>query len=155
LVPQVEAEYAQINRDHDIQKSTYEKLLQRRQSAAIGEGVQDAGGTQFRVVDPPRVAPQPVPPTRMALLGMALAAALAAGLLASFAANELMPTFHDARSLSTISKRPMLGMVTMLQSETLSKLRRRNAFYFAGGLTGLVAAFVAVFAFALLLTRAA
>jgi len=155
LVPQVEAEFAQINRDYDIQKSTYEKLLQRRQSAAIGEGVQDAGGTQFRVVDPPRVAPQPVPPTRMALLGMALAAALVAGLLASFAANELMPTFHDARSLSAISKRPMLGMVTMLQSEALSKLRRRNAFYFAGGLTGLVAAFVAVFAFALLLTRAA
>ncbi len=155
LVPQVEAEFAQINRDYDIQKSTYEKLLQRRQSAAIGEGVQDAGGTQFRVVDPPRVAPQPVPPTRMALLGMALVAALAAGLLASFAANELMPTFHDARSLSAISKRPMLGMVTMLQSEALSKLRRRNAFYFAGGLTGLVAAFVAVFAFVLLLTRAA
>lgn len=155
LVPQVEAEFAQINRDYDIQKSTYEKLLQRRQSAAIGEGVQDAGGTQFRVVDPPRVAPQPVPPTRMALLGMALAAALAAGLLASFAANELMPTFHDARSLSAISKRPMLGMVTMLQSEALSKLRRRNAFYFAGGVTGLVAAFVAVFAFALLLARAA
>lgn len=155
LVPQVEAEFAQINRDYDIQKSTYEKLLQRRQSAAIGEGVQDAGGTQFRVVDPPRVAPQPVPPTRMALLGMALAAAVAAGLLASFAANELMPTFHDARSLSAISKRPMLGMVTMLQSEALSKLRRRNAFYFAGGLTGLVAAFVAVFAFVLLLSRAA
>jgi polysaccharide chain length determinant protein (PEP-CTERM system associated) len=155
LVPQVEAEFAQINRDYEIQKSTYEKLLQRRQSAAIGEGVQDAGGTQFRVVDPPRVAPQPVPPTRMALLGMALAAALAAGLLASFAANELMPTFHDARSLSAISKRPMLGMVTMLQSEAFSRLRRRNAFYFAGGLTGLMAAFVAVFAFVLLLTRAA
>jgi uncharacterized protein involved in exopolysaccharide biosynthesis len=154
LVPQVEAEFAQINRDYDIQKSTYEKLLQRRQSAAIGEGVQDAGGTQFRVVDPPRVAPQPVPPTRMALLGMALAAALVAGLLASFAANELMPIFHDSRSLSVVSKRPMLGMVTMLQSETLSKLRRRNAFYFAGGLTGLFAAFVAVFAFFLLLTRA-
>ncbi|HKW81191.1 MAG TPA: XrtA system polysaccharide chain length determinant [Casimicrobiaceae bacterium] len=155
LVPQVEAEFAQINRDYEIQKATYEKLLQRRQSAAIGEGVQDAGGTQFRVVDPPRVAPQPVPPTRLALLGMALAAALAAGLLASFAANELMPTFHDVRSLSAASKRPMLGMVTMLPSETLSRIRRRNRFYFAGGLAGLIAAFTAVFAFALLVARAA
>ena len=155
LVPQVEAEFSQINRDYDIQKKTYETLLARRQSAAIGEGVQDAGGTQFRVVDPPRVAPQPVAPTRMSLLGMALAAALAAGLLASFAANELMPIFHDSRSLSAVSKRPILGMVTMLQSESLSKLRRRNAFYFAGGMAGLVAAFAAVFAFALLLTRAA
>jgi hypothetical protein len=49
----------------------------------------------------------------------------------------------------------MLGMVTMLQSEALSRLRRRNAFFFASGLTGLIAAFAAVFAFALLLTRAA
>jgi polysaccharide chain length determinant protein (PEP-CTERM system associated) len=155
LVPQVEVEFAQINRDYDIQKKTYETLLSRRQSAAIGEGVQDAGGTQFRVVDPPRVAPQPVPPTRIALLGMALAAALAAGLLASFAANELMPTFHDARSLSAVSKRPMLGMVTMLPSETLNKVRRRNAFYFTGGLAALAAAFAAVFAFALLIVRAA
>lgn len=155
LVPQVEAEFAQISRDYDIQKATYEKLLQRRQSAAIGEGVQDAGGTQFRVVDPPRVAPQPVPPTRIALLGMALAAALAAGLLASFAANELMPTFHDARALSATSKRPMLGMVTMLPSEALNRGRRRNAFYFAGGLSGLAAAFAAVFAFTFLITRMA
>jgi polysaccharide chain length determinant protein (PEP-CTERM system associated) len=155
LVPQVEAEFAQINRDYEIQKRTYETLLARRQSAAIGEGVQDAGGTQFRVVDPPRVASQPVPPTRIALLAMALAGALAAGLLASFAANEIMPTFHDARSLGALSNRPILGMVTMLPSEGLSKVKRRNAFYFAGGLTGLIALFGAIFAFALLLTRAA
>jgi polysaccharide chain length determinant protein (PEP-CTERM system associated) len=153
LVPQVEAEFAQINRDYDIQKKTYETLLQRRQSAAIGEGVQDAGGTQFRVVDPPRVAPQPVPPTRIALLGIALAAALAAGLITSFVVSEVMPTFHDARSLREVTQRPILGMVTMLPSEALNRSRRRNALYFAGGASGLVAAFAAVFAIALLFGR--
>ena len=153
LVPQVEAEFAQINRDYDIQKKTYETLLQRRQSAAIGEGVQDAGGTQFRVVDPPRVASQPVPPTRIALLGIALAAALAAGLVVSFAASEIMPTFHDARSLREATQRPILGMVTMLPNESVSRMRRRNALYFAGGASGLAAAFIAVFALALLFGR--
>ena len=153
LVPQVEAEFAQINRDYDIQKKTYETLLQRRQSAAIGEGVQDAGGTQFRVVDPPRVAPQPVPPTRIALLGFALAAALAAGLVTSFVVSEVMPTFHDARSLREVTQRPILGMVTMLPSEAINRSRRRNALYFAGGASGLVAAFAAVFAMALLFGR--
>ena len=155
LVPQVEAEFAQINRDYEIQKKTYETLLQRRQSAAIGEGVQDAGRTQFRVVDPPRVAPQPVPPTRIALLGIALAAALAAGLIVSFAASEIMPTFHDARSLREVTQRPILGMVTMLPSESMSRLRRRSALYFAGGTGALVAAFAAVFAIALLFGRGA
>ena len=155
LVPQVEAEYAQINRDYDIQKRTYETLLQRRQSAAIGEGVQDAGGTQFRVVDPPRVAPQPVPPTRIALLAIALAAAVIAGLVTSFVVSEIMPTFHDARSLREVTQRPILGMVTMLPSEALNRSRRRNALYFAGGASGLIAAFAAVFAIALLFGRSA
>jgi polysaccharide chain length determinant protein (PEP-CTERM system associated) len=155
LVPQVEAEFQQINRDYDIQKKTYETLLTRRQSAAIGEGVQDAGGTQFRVVDPPRVAPQPVPPTRIALLGIALAVALGAGLIVSFAASEIMPTFHDARSLREVTQRPILGMVTMLPSEAMTRLRRRSTLYFAGGVSGLVAAFAAVFAIALLFGRGA
>jgi polysaccharide chain length determinant protein (PEP-CTERM system associated) len=150
LVPQVEAEFQQINRDYDIQKKTYETLLQRRQSAAIGEGVQDAGGTQFRVVDPPRVAPQPVPPTRISLLALALGFALVTGLIVSFATSEIMPTFHDARSVREVTQRPILGMVTMLPSEELSRSRRRTALYFSGGLSGLVAGFAAVFALALL-----
>jgi polysaccharide chain length determinant protein (PEP-CTERM system associated) len=155
LVPQVEAEFAQLNRDYDIQKKTYETLLARRQSAAIGEGVQDAGGTQFRVIDPPRVSPQPVPPSRIALLGMVFIAAIGAGVMASFAANEIMPTFHDAFSLRQTTQRPVLGMVTMLTSRGLSVARRRDAFLFAGGVSGFVASFAAALAFVLLVGRVA
>jgi len=155
LVPQVEAEFAQLNRDYDIQKKTYETLLARRQSAAIGEGVQDAGGTQFRVIDPPRVSPKPVPPSRIALLGIVFIAAIGAGLLASFAANEIMPTFHDARALRSTTQRPILGMVTMLPSRALSELKRRDSFLFAGGVGGLLASFAAVLAVVLLLGRVA
>ncbi|MEO8752047.1 MAG: XrtA system polysaccharide chain length determinant [Casimicrobiaceae bacterium] len=153
LVPQVEAEFAQLNRDYDIQKKTYETLLVRRQSAAIGEGVQDFGGTQFRVIDPPRVSSQPVPPTRIALLGLALAATLAAGLVGAFIASQIMPTFHDARSLRDVTKRPILGMVTMLPTEALSRMRLRNAVMFAGGVGGLMVSFVAVFVLSGFLTR--
>jgi polysaccharide chain length determinant protein (PEP-CTERM system associated) len=155
LVPQVEAEFAQLNRDYDIQKKTYETLLARRESAAIGEGVSDAGGTQFRVIDPPRVSPNPVPPTRIALLGIVFVAAMGAGLLASFAANEIMPTFHDARSLRKATQRPILGMVTMLPSKVLSRMKQRDAFLFAGGLGGLLASFMAMLALLLLVGRVA
>jgi polysaccharide chain length determinant protein (PEP-CTERM system associated) len=155
LVPQVEAEFAQLNRDYDIQKKTYETLLARRQSAAIGEGVQDAGGTQFRVIDPPRVSPTPVPPSRIALLGIVFFAAIGAGLLASFLANEIMPTFHDARSLRDKTKRPILGMVTMLPNRLLRRARRRDAFLFAGGVSSLVAAFVGALALLVLFGRVA
>ena len=154
-MPQVEAEFAQLNRDYDVQKKTYSDLLARREAATMGVDVQDTGGTQFRVIDPPRVSPQPVAPTRIVLSGIAFILALGAGFLASFVASELMPTFHDARSLREIAERPVLGMVALLPSESAYRKRRRNVYVFAGGLTGLVAAFSAVVALALLVGRVA
>jgi polysaccharide chain length determinant protein (PEP-CTERM system associated) len=155
LVPQVDAEFAQLNRDYEIQKRTYESLLARRQSATLGEGVQDAGGTQFRVIDPPRVLPTPVPPTRFSLLAFAIVAALAAGVAAAFAIAELKPTFHDARSLGIATKRPAVGMLSMLPNEQVASKRRRSMFLFAGGLSGLIASCLGILAFAILVARAA
>ncbi|MCC6198187.1 MAG: chain length-determining protein [Burkholderiales bacterium] len=153
MVPQIEAEYTQLNRDYEIQKKVYETLLARKQSATIGEGVQDFGGTQFRVIDPPRVLPEPVPPTRTQLLLVAFLGAIGAGLLAAFVASQLLSTFHDARTLREITKRPILGMVTMLQSAALSRARRRNGVLFAGGVGSLLVSFVAVFMMAGMLSR--
>ncbi len=153
LVPQVEAEYTQLNRDYEIQKRVYETLLARKQSATIGEGVQDVGGAQFRVIDPPRALPEVVPPTRRQLLLLAFLAALAAGLAASFVASQILATFHDARTLREVTKRPILGMVTMLPSEAVSRARRRNGVLFAGGVGGLLVSFAVVFLLAGTLSR--
>jgi polysaccharide chain length determinant protein (PEP-CTERM system associated) len=155
LVPQVEAEYTQLNRDYEVQKATYQTLLSRRESATMGKDMQDTSGAQFRVIDPPRVSPQPVAPNRLGLIGIAVLFSLAAGIFSSLAASQLMPTFHEARSLREISKRPILGMVSMLPSESLFRKQRRRSWLFAGGLAGLFAAFGAVFAFALLVGRVA
>jgi polysaccharide chain length determinant protein (PEP-CTERM system associated) len=155
LVPEAEAEYTQLVRDYDVQKKTYETLLARRESATMGKDIQDTGGAQFRVIDPPRVSPQPVAPNRLALLAIAFVLALGLGLFASLAASQLVPTFHEAKTLREVSRRPLLGMVSMLPSDTLHRARRRNSWMFAGGLTSLFAGFGAVFALALLFARAA
>ena len=155
LVPQAETEYTQLTRDYDVLKKTYDSLLARRESAAMGKDVQDTGGAQFRVIDPPRVSPQPVAPNRLALLGIAFVLSIGAGLFASLAASQTMPTYHDARTLRQVSGRPILGMVSMLQSDELLRMRRRKGWLFTGGLGGLLASFSAVFAFALLIGRGA
>jgi uncharacterized protein involved in exopolysaccharide biosynthesis len=121
----------------------------------MGKDVQDSSGAQFRVIDPPRVWPQPVAPNRLGLLAIALALSLGAGLFGSFAASQLMPTFHETRALRAISKRPILGMVSMLPSEALHRMKRRNTWLFAGGVSGLLGAFSAIFALVLLVGRAA
>jgi len=155
LVPQVEAEYTQLNRDYDVQKKTYESLLSRRESAAMGKDVQDTGGARFKVIDPPRVSPEPVAPRRIWLLAGAFVVSLGLGVLATLVASQIMPIFHDARSLREVSKRPILGMVSLLPSDRWVRARRRNAFLFASGLGGLLASFMAIFALALVIGRAA
>ena len=156
LVPQVEAELAQLNRDYDVQKKTYESLLSRRESATMGIGVQDTtSAVQFRVIDPPRVSPNPVAPTRLMLLGLAFLASLGIGVLAAFVVSKIAPTFHDGRSLREATNRPVLGSVSMLPSPAVTRTRRRRAWVFAGGVSGLFAFFAGVTAFALLLWRAA
>jgi polysaccharide chain length determinant protein (PEP-CTERM system associated) len=155
LVPQVETEYTQLVRDYDVQKKTYDNLVGRRESAMMGKDVQETGGAQFRVIDPPRVSPTPVGPNRLLLLGGVLVVALGVGAFASLAVTQINPTFHDTRALREIAKRPILGMVSMLPSDALRRLRRRNAWLFAGGLGSLFASFAAVFAFALMFGRVA
>ena len=154
-VPQAEAEYTQLVRDYDVQRKTYESLLARRESALMGKDVQNTGGAQFRVIDPPRVSPQPVAPNRVALLAAVALLSIAAGLFGSLVASELMPTFHDSRRLREFSKRPILGMVSMLPSAAFNRTRKRLAWLFAGGVGALFASFAAVFVFALIIARPA
>jgi len=155
LVPEAEAEYAQLTRDYEVQKRTYESLLARREAAGMGMDVQDTGGARFRVIDPPRVSPEPVAPTRVTLLDFACIASLGAGLVASLVASELRPILQDAQTLRELSNRPVLGMVSMLPSRALTRLRRRSAYLFAGALGGLLVSLTGVVAFVLLFGRVA
>ena len=67
-----------------------------------------------------------------------------------------MPMFHDARALREITKRPMLGMVSLLPSDRLIRKRVGAApICSPAAWVDLFAAFAAVFAFALLIGRAA
>ncbi len=154
LVPQVEAEFAQLNRDYDIQKKTYGDLLARRQAATMGADVQVSEGTSFRVVEPPRVSSEPLRPSRVMLLWAVFAAALAVGVGASFAANEAWPRFHEARSLEIVAERPLLGTVSIVPSDAAMRRSRRHLALFFGGVGGLVASFAGILVVVLLTARA-
>jgi polysaccharide chain length determinant protein (PEP-CTERM system associated) len=153
-LPQAEAELAQLNRDYDVQKKNYESLVSRRESAMLsGEMDASASAAEFRVIDPPRVSPKPVAPNRMLLLGAAFAAALAAGLAASFLTSQLFPTFHDARSLRQIADRPVLGTVSLLKTADAVRLARRRILSFFTAFGALVGCYAAAFAFLIVSTR--
>ncbi|MDB5850885.1 MAG: chain length-determining protein [Rhodoferax sp.] len=141
--PQVEAEYAQLNRDYAINKKNYEDLVSRRESASLSGDLESAAGVaDFRLIDPPRVSPKPVAPNRMLLLLVALGVALGAGVFTAFAASQLRPVFHDARSLRSAIDLPLLGVVTLVMSDAVRRRERSDLRRFAIASAGLVGGFI-------------
>jgi polysaccharide chain length determinant protein (PEP-CTERM system associated) len=143
--PQLEAEAAQLNRDYSINKRNYEDLVSRRQSATMSGDLDAAAGlADFRLIDPPRVTPKPVYPNRGALLGMALAAAVGAGLFVAFAASQLRPAFHKASELREKINLPILGVVSMILSDADRRRERADKARFAVASGALLGAFLVV-----------
>ena len=146
-LPKIDMEYTQLNRDYDMQKRQYDSLVMKRETATLTGKLEDAGVAEFRIIDPPRVTPNPVAPNRLLLLGGVVAVSLLAGLFVSWLVSQVRPTFHDGRSLREIAQRPLLGMVSALPTHGLRVMRRRAALLFAGGFSGLLASYAAAFAF--------
>jgi polysaccharide chain length determinant protein (PEP-CTERM system associated) len=146
-LPKIDMEFTQLSRDYDMQKRQYESLVARRETASLTGKVEEAGVAEFRIIDPPRVTPNPVAPNRLLLLGVVVAVSLFAGLAVSWLVSQVRPTFHDGRSLREVVQRPLLGMVSILPSHGLRVMRRRAALLFAGGVTSLLASYGAAFVF--------
>ncbi|MFO1292798.1 MAG: XrtA system polysaccharide chain length determinant [Rubrivivax sp.] len=155
--PQIEAEAAQLNRDYEVYRKNYQDLVARRQSAIMSGELDAASGVaDFRLIDPPRVTPQPVAPNRLLLMPLALVAALAAALLAAFAASQIRPVFDQGDQLRASTGLPLLGVVSLVLSDTDRRRRRRGNLRFAGASGALVSLFaLGMIAMALLAQRAA
>ncbi len=142
--PQIEAEFAQLNRDYDINKKNYNDLVARRESAALSGDLDSATGVaDFRLIDPPRASPNPVAPNRLLLLPLALLAALGAGLATAFLASQLRAVFYDARSLRETVGLPLLGVVTLVLGEDAVLKEKSDLNKFMGASGGLVGIFIA------------
>lgn len=142
--PQIEAEFAQLNRDYEINKKNYNDLVSRRESAAMsGELDNAAGVADFRLIDPPRASPKPVAPNRMLLLPLALLAGLAAGLGITFVMSQLRAVFYDARAMGHALGLPLLGVVTLVMDQETAQRHKTELKRFLGATGGLVAVFMA------------
>lgn len=140
--PQIEAEFAQLNRDYAINKKNYEDLVARRESASLTGNLDSvAGVADFRLIDPPRVSQQPVAPNRSLLLLGALFASVAAGAAVALGLSQLRPVFHNARSLRNAVDLPLLGVVTLIAGDDVRRKERINLWKFAFASASLVACF--------------
>ncbi|MCQ9377357.1 XrtA system polysaccharide chain length determinant [Methyloversatilis sp. XJ19-49] len=155
LVPELEAEFTQLNRDYEVHQTNYNNLVSRRESASMSEEMDATGVAEFRLIEPPRVSPEPVAPNRLILLTVVIVAALVVGIASSVVVSQIRPVFHDGQTLADVAGLPVLGSISMLLADERKRYERRRRIVFLGGVGGLVAAYVAMLAFVSLVMRSA
>jgi polysaccharide chain length determinant protein (PEP-CTERM system associated) len=125
--PQVEAQYAQLARDYEVNRQQYTALLENYDKTKLGQRANDAGSVRFTLVQPASVGSDPVSPDRPMLLIGVLLAALAAGLGAAYGLNLLQPVAGSARALAVLTGATVLGVVGNAFPARTAKIARRDS----------------------------
>ncbi len=140
--PGVVAEQTRLNRDYDVLKQQYDKLLGDREDVRLRSDVATkTDALTFRVIDPPYLPRVPVAPKRPLLLALVLVAGIAAGIGAAFAKGQLKTTYATAERLAKASGLPVLGAVSEVLTPAHMVERRRRLVWFAGGAGALAGCF--------------
>lgn len=129
--PEVEAQFARLNRDYDVTRAQYQALVERLERARLSEQAEETGVVRFEIVDPPSAAFKPVAPNRPLLIVAILLAGLAAGGALAYLLHQLRPVFGSVRQLNEITGLPVLGVVSMTWLEKHKALQRHGALVYA------------------------
>lgn len=143
-MPQVEAEYARLNRDYNVNKAQYTALVERLQKAKLGEEAEERGSVRFEIIDPPTADFHPVSPKRTLLLLIALVAALAIGGGIAYLLTTIRPVFHTARQLGEVTGAAILGFVSATRDPLKTRALHRQYVLYSWACGALFLVFVAV-----------
>ncbi|MCS0629250.1 chain length-determining protein [Telluria mixta] len=140
--PEIEAQFAQLNRDYSVNRENYQKLVERRESARLSGDLSSATDMlQFRVIDPPTVPNHPTGPNRVRLFSLVFGGALVAGLAVAFLMSQLRPTFLSQSTLRDVTGLPVLGSIGMNWTPEQTVKRRRRLVALAGSVLLLFGAY--------------
>lgn len=142
-VPEVESQLAQLNRDYQVNKENYEKLIGRREAAKLSEELTSTGMIKFRIIDPPVVPQKPTGPNRLRYLSIVFILSIAAGLGSGFVMNQIRPTFMNVAVLRQATSLPILGTVSINRTPEQRTRETRSAFLVSLLFLGLVLAYAA------------
>ena len=140
--PGVAAEYQRINRDYEISKAQYDKLVTERDQIRLrGQVETQTDAVQFRVVKEPSLSNVPAAPNRPLLLAAVLIAGIGAGVGAAFALGQLQTSFPTAAKLERASGLPVIGSISQMLSGEERAQRKQKMKLFYGATGGLVCVF--------------
>ncbi len=124
--PQLQADFANVNRDYEVLRRNYDDLLARRESMRISSAAEaDGDKVKMQVIDPPQVPQNPVAPKRVLLVSGVLAAGFGAGIGLALLLVQMDQSFHTVEDLRALGFL-VVGGVSFL-GETVPFSRRALA----------------------------
>ncbi|WP_030541735.1 XrtA system polysaccharide chain length determinant [Sphingobium sp. DC-2] len=138
--PGLAAEQEKLDRDYEVLKTQYDKLLADREEIRLrGDVKTETGAVQFRVVNPPSVPTAPVAPNRPLLLVGVLIVGIGAGVGTAFAMAQLKGSFPTAARLERAIGMPVIGSITQTVNAAQKAVEKQRLKWFAGASGGLAA----------------
>ncbi|HEY0148642.1 MAG TPA: XrtA system polysaccharide chain length determinant [Allosphingosinicella sp.] len=145
--PGVAAEQARLNRDYDVLKRQYDKLLEDREQVRLRSDVQTkTDSIKFRVIDPPSSPRIPTAPNRPLLLSLILVAAIAGGIGIAFVRGQLQTTFPTQARLEAATGLTVLGTISQVVTDAARAQARKRLTWLAGGAGALAASWALLMA---------
>jgi polysaccharide chain length determinant protein (PEP-CTERM system associated) len=138
--PGLAAEQEKLDRDYEVLKTQYDKLLADREEIRLrGDVKTETGSVQFRVINPPSLPTAPSAPNRPLLLLGVLVVGIGAGVGTAFAMAQLKGSFPTAARLERAVGIPVIGSITQAANEAQKAVERQRLKWFAGASSGLAA----------------
>jgi polysaccharide chain length determinant protein (PEP-CTERM system associated) len=144
--PEVEAEFARLNRDYDVTRVQYRALLERLEHSRLGEEAVATGIVKFEIIDPPAASFTPIAPSRRLLIAASSIAALVAGGAVAYLMYLLKPVFLSVRQLSAVTGLPVLGAVSLAWLQKHRAMQHRGLVLYVGTAAALVCTTIAILA---------
>jgi polysaccharide chain length determinant protein (PEP-CTERM system associated) len=146
-VPEVEAEFARLNRDYDVTRGQYGALADRLAKARLGQDAEASGAVRFEGIAPPSAGFQPVAPNRPKLILVVFFIAIALGGGLAYLQHQLKRAFDNPRMLHEVTGLPVLGVVSLAWLEKHRSLMRRKYVWNSVAIGLLVVVMLAVLQF--------
>jgi polysaccharide chain length determinant protein (PEP-CTERM system associated) len=137
--PEVEQEFARLNRDYGVTKTQYEALLRRLDQAKVSDDAAKRGNIKFNLIEPPNSNMRPMWPNRPLLMIAGLIGGLFVGAGFAVLLNLMAPTISDAGRLARDSGIRVLGTISRFRSVDERRQSRLRFLHFAAAAGALVA----------------
>lgn len=148
LIPKIEAELVELQRNYNNDQSYYQQLIKRRDSAEISKSVDEkTDDVKFKILDEPRQATKPIGPPRIIMFVLVFLASIVVGVFAAFVSAQLNSVISGKLHLQKlVGEGNVIGVVPHIDKKRIARVRRlKNGVFFIStfillcGLCGLIA----------------